>query len=262
MSTKKEYNFRYFKNYFPKWKYQKDAWISHYLYRPISFYIASIAVKMGLSANDVSLISLIVAIAASGLYFTDSCWLYVVGALLVNFWLTLDCSDGNIARCVKKEPFGEFVDALSSYILVNLLFFGVGLAVYRTGGFLIPAGQWQLLLLGGFTGASDSLGRLIFQKYENVRQKQSEAVIAYSAVRENTEKMMGEKNFSLVYIHDRMDAELGAGGIMGLVLLFCSSFHCLDIFLLFYMTFYIGTFILELIYLIRKARYSDIVKGE
>ncbi len=58
----------------------------------------------------------------------------IIGALLVLFWHLLDCVDGNLARSVKPQPFGGFVDSESSYILVALLGSCLGISAYHGGG--------------------------------------------------------------------------------------------------------------------------------
>ena len=60
----------------------------------------------------------------------------IIGAILVNVWLLMDCTDGNIARSVKKEAFGPFADSMSSYLLVGLLCTCIGFAAYFEGGLL------------------------------------------------------------------------------------------------------------------------------
>ena len=121
-------NAKTFKNSFPEWKRKKDSFLVRHFFRPISFYTAAILSNIGLSANQVSLISLPVGIISASLFIIPIKGCHVAGAIVAWLWMLLDCTDGNIARTIRKEKYGEFIDALSSYIFIPLLFVGIGVA--------------------------------------------------------------------------------------------------------------------------------------
>lgn len=55
----------------------------------------------------------------------------------LSFYVSAFCAnrgDGNLARSVKPQPFGGFVDSESSYILVALLGSCLGISAYNGGG--------------------------------------------------------------------------------------------------------------------------------
>ena len=45
-----------------------------------------------------------------------------------------------MARSVGGKPYGDFIDATSSYAMVGFIFPVIGWAIYRDGGLLVPAG--------------------------------------------------------------------------------------------------------------------------
>lgn len=156
------YTPKYFKENLPEWKRKKDPILSRIFYRPVSFLFSSLFCHIGWTANMVSYFSALIAIIAC------VCFVFgapIAGAILINIWLILDCSDGNIARSVKKEHYGDFADAMSSYICVGLMFVCIGFNVYQTGGIIFYAESPWIILLGALAGSSDSLMRLIYQKY-------------------------------------------------------------------------------------------------
>ena len=165
---KTDYTVKYFYNSLPAWKRKKDPILSRIIYRPISFVFASFCAKIGISANTVSYFSTVEAIIACSFFLYGSHICNIIGAILINLWLLLDCIDGNLARTVKKQPFGEFADSSSSYVLVGIMGTCIGFAAYHRGGvFFEPGCEW-LMLMGALGSNADSLMRLIYQKYKNL----------------------------------------------------------------------------------------------
>ncbi|MBQ7155331.1 MAG: CDP-alcohol phosphatidyltransferase family protein [Synergistaceae bacterium] len=128
------YTPQYFRDNLPAWKYRKDFILTKIFYRPVSFYISAFCANHGIQANSVSVFSSFVAVLACSMFLFARYELNILGAVLVSVWGLLDCTDGNLARCVRPQPFGEFVDAESSYSLVCFLGVSLGISVYFTQG--------------------------------------------------------------------------------------------------------------------------------
>lgn len=239
------YSSKFFRDNLPDWKRKKDSIIVRYFFRPISFYTSSFFANRRIGANDVSIISIFVAILAAVLYIPHNTILNTLGALCVCFWMVLDCTDGNIARCVKKEPFGEFVDATSSYILINFLYAALGVAAYHNNGLMISAGSWVLVFLGVFTGSADSLARLLYQKYNNCDRIKSD--------QDKPDISQDNKN-RLVKVHDRIDKELGLNGVLLPALLICTLFGWYDVFVIAYFCFFTLSLFATAFLLIMKVK--------
>lgn len=245
-----KYTAKYFKDSMPEWKRKKDPIVSKIFYRRVSFYFASIFASKGISANTVSNISTIIGVTAVAMYMFPNYICGIIGGILVNLWLILDCTDGNIARSVKPQPYGEFVDAVSSYLLVGLLFNALGWYAYVQGGFLINDNV-AVMVIGGFTSSFDSLMRLVYQKYIVIsREIGIEGKVAFD----------GSNSNRIDKIRMRVEQEIGMGGILPILILLASIFNCLDIILLAYCVYYGSVFIATLFYLLRKTmKYA---KGE
>lgn len=102
------YTAKYFRDRLPDWKRKKDPILSRVFYRPLSFFCSAFFSYIGWTANMVSYFSAVVAIIACACFVLGA---PIVGAVLINLWLLLDCTDGNIARSVKKERYGDFADS-------------------------------------------------------------------------------------------------------------------------------------------------------
>lgn len=246
-----KYTASYFKNDMPAWKRRKDPILSRLIYRPLSFQFAAVASKLNLSGNDVSYISCLVGIGAVFLFLEGSWYSGIAAALLVNLWLILDCTDGNLARSKKQLPFGDFADGISSYILVGLLFPVIALRVYFHGGVLFSSLNPWIILCGAWASSSDTLMRLVYQKYKNTERNLAEKgkVKISSDVRQDHERV-GD-------IRVRLEAELGIGGILPALILIGTIAQALDLVVLYGLIYYGGSMLFATLLYIRKARSNE-----
>jgi phosphatidylglycerophosphate synthase len=242
-----KYSPKFFKDGMPEWKRKKDAILSKIFYRPISFVIASFLASAGVSANTVSYVSALIGFIACLCFLPPLHVIHIVGAALINVWLILDCVDGNIARCVKQQPFGKFADSTSSYILVGLMCSMMSVSVYFEGGIFVPVGTPWIIFIGALASSSDSLMRLIYQKYKNVEREMADNGIL------QVENDIRTDNNKVGSLRVRIEAELGIAGILPFAILIASIFKALDI-VIFYCFLYYGlSFIVVTLLYITKA---------
>ena len=242
-----KYTAKYFKEAMPEWKKKKDPLLSRLFYRPVSFWVASAASNKGISANTISYFSGFVGIIACLCFLPVGKEVHILGALLINIWLILDCTDGNIARTVKSEPFGEFADGISSYILVGLMCTMMGVAVYFEGGAFVKAGNPWIILAGALASSSDSLMRLIYQKYKNTERDMADKGIV------SIEKDVRLEHSHVGDLRVRVEAELGIGGLLPLAILFAAFFQVLDVIVVYCFLYYGASFALTIIIYVKKA---------
>lgn len=242
------YTFSYFKNNMPPWKRKKDPILSKVFYRPVSFFTASICAKCGIMANTVSYISIIVAVIACSLFLIPhNSIAHVAGAILINIWLIMDCTDGNLARGVKKQPFGEFADGVSSYILVGLMCTTMSVSVYFDGGVLFPKQSPWIILLGALASSSDTMMRLVYQKFSNVKHDmESKNVIPVEKDEHKDVSNVGS-------FRSRVENELGIGGILPVFTLLATIFGFLDIVIVYCFLYYGASCLVASAIYIRKA---------
>jgi phosphatidylglycerophosphate synthase len=247
MSFNSNYTPSYFRKNFPEWKKKKDPVLTNIFYRPLSFYIASFFAKRGISANTVSYFSTIIGFIACLMFLINNFHCQLFGAIFINVWLLLDCVDGNLARSVKKQAFGEFADAISSYILVGFMCTTMGFAVYFTGGVLVsPHCPW-IILCGALGSNADSLMRLIYQKYKN---------IATDLEYKNIIPHEQEKRTDITQVSSlrvRIESELGVGGLLPALILICTIFNALDIVIVYCLLYHGLSFMATTIIQVRKA---------
>lgn len=232
-----KYSPSFFRNGLPEWKRRKDPILSRVFYRPVSFVLSSFFCAIGWTANMVSYFSCLVALLSCILF---AFGLPVAGAVLVNVWLLLDCADGNIARCIRKERYGDFADSMSSYVCVGLMFACMGFCAYSTGGVLFAEGDGRIILVGALAGSSDSLMRLLYQKYLN-----SSYVQGMEENRSEDPEAQGGVN----RIRMKVDAYVSLGGFLPVAVLLAAIVGALDVVVVFWGAYYGMTFAASALYL-------------
>jgi phosphatidylglycerophosphate synthase len=247
IGNNKHFTAKFFKDNLPEWKRQKDSFVLRHFTRPLSFFGASICARRGISANTVSYVSGIVALIACALFLPPNYICHIIGAILINFWIFMDCIDGNLARCVRKQPFGEFADGISSYLLVGFMCTCIAFAVYFEGGYFFTAGNPWIILLGALASSSDTMMRLIYHKYEHTRQ---------DLIKKGVMPDIADQHTDIKNVSDwktRVEHELGLDGILPLLILLCSALQILDIVVFYCFLYYGGSFVLSSLMFIKKA---------
>jgi phosphatidylglycerophosphate synthase len=152
-----------------------EIW-TFYVARPLSFPVTALCLRLGVSANQATALSVPVFAAGALLLAFGSWGAAVAGALLINAWLVIDCVDGNIARYRRTaSSFGGFADAISGYVVLGTVCFSAGI-----GAFVWPsntlAGQWLgwgsedlafALIAGAWASLASLWIRLVYQKWTN-----------------------------------------------------------------------------------------------
>ncbi len=233
--TKKEekkYTPKYFKNELPEWKRIKDPFTSRIFYRPLSFVTSSVAANIGLTANTVSYLSIFIALIACVLIIIPDRLCNIIGSIFVNIWLLSDCTDGNLARSVKKQPFGTFADSVSSYILVAFLCTSIGLSTYFNGGLLVSKECIWIVLLGCLASSADTLMRLVYQKYKSTERD----LIDNKFLKEEKEKRTDETQTNSLVV--RIESDFGVGGILPILVLLGIIFNILDLVVIYCFVYY------------------------
>ena len=215
--------------------------------RKVSFLFTYFFINIGCSAWDVSMLSVLVAVIGSVLLMSNYYVLTVVGMLLIELWLVLDCVDGNIARCKKESSeLGSFVDALSGYYISAFLYLAVGVGAYHFSR--LVEFRYTFLIMGAISSAAGILARLIHQKYTytmlvmrdgNEKSKLSEEV---------------EHKGSIQYLRSRVDKELGLSGLLMPFLIIASIFNLYEVFTVFYFLFQTCSLIAVTMYYAMKCR--------
>lgn len=100
--------------------------------RKISPYITWLLLHTPITANQTSLLMILVGIVASLLFSFGSASGTLVGALILQLFYILDCVDGEIARCKNEETAnGIYLDKLANFVVNPLVFAGITIGLYQ-----------------------------------------------------------------------------------------------------------------------------------
>ena len=124
----------------------------------------------------------------------------------------------------------------------------MGMSAYRTGGVIIGTNCIWIVFLGAIASSSDTLMRLIYQKYKN-----TERGLADKGLLEIEGD--GRNNYKKVEsLKVRIEGELSVGGILPFLILLATIFRALDLMVMYCFAYYFLSFVLILFLYIHKAQ--------
>jgi phosphatidylglycerophosphate synthase len=120
----------------------EDAFVATFVHRPVARRLTPVALRLGLTPNQVTLLSVVVGLAAAASFAVGSAPALVAGALLLQLSLVLDCVDGDVARYRRMfSPVGAWLDASTDRLKEFACYGGLawGADAGRTGWLLAAA---------------------------------------------------------------------------------------------------------------------------
>lgn len=245
-----KYTYKEIKSSLTKKKNSRSSlWVRLFI-RKLSFPFTYLFINTGWTANMVSILSWIVIFVAAVLLSINNFSCMLAGVILTNFWLVLDCVDGNIARCKKQKSFmGDFYDAIAGYGPFSFTTMGLGMAAYHTS-FIVPDNyRFLLILFSGFGASINLYTRLVHQKYQNC------FFAAKNILGENEEITLKdtENKKSFAYIREAIDKNFGVSGLFMPWLFVALLTDTFDIMMIVYVLYYSASFLFIAFFYCRKA---------
>jgi len=109
-----------------------EHWAGRWYMRRISVYATWLLVRAGWSANAVTGLMIVVGVAGAAAASISGLVAAVAGALLIQVYLLLDCSDGEVARWRETQSMtGVYLDRLAHYVVEASILVALGA---RAGG--------------------------------------------------------------------------------------------------------------------------------
>lgn len=153
-----------FKKLLSKAKRASDPLLCRLLYRPLSFPSGWLLYRIGIRANTVSLLTILISIGSCLIMVFGETNDIITAAFLMILVALMDCIDGNIARARNETgPGGEWMDALSGYTVYALLPLALGIHLYLNDPYLMLPELW--IIVGSVTSIANLFLRLIHQKF-------------------------------------------------------------------------------------------------
>jgi len=111
---------------------KETVWYAKYIIRKISIYFTWILLHTPLTANQATLIQMVLGIAGAVLLAFGGYQWSLLALLLIQLGYVFDCVDGEIARYRKKSSVnGIFLDSLNHSIVIPFIFLGLVIFSYN-----------------------------------------------------------------------------------------------------------------------------------
>ncbi|MHB1067344.1 MAG: DUF5941 domain-containing protein [Candidatus Nanopelagicales bacterium] len=111
-----------------------DGFYSTFVVRRLSKPLTRAALALGWTPNAITLLSFALGIAAAASFAWGSRWALVVGALLLQASLVVDCVDGEVARATRRfSALGAWLDASTDRVKEFLAYAGLAIGAARGG---------------------------------------------------------------------------------------------------------------------------------
>lgn len=111
-----------------------DGIIDTYVNRKLSGIFTRLFVRVGLSPNAVTLLSMLIGLTAAGAFATGTYEIGILGALLFQLSVIIDCCDGEVARLTFTESrLGRELDILADNVVHMAIFAGIAWGAYQYG---------------------------------------------------------------------------------------------------------------------------------
>ncbi len=182
-----------------------DGFVDRYVNRKFSGLLTRLFLALRWSPNTITIVSMVVGLVAAGFFVPGSWEFALVGALLFQLSVIIDCCDGEVARLTFTESkFGQELDIWADNVVHIAIFAGIACGAYLQG-------PWEQTLLPLILGASAVLANMVSLLLVNVarrvRSRQRHWRRLTERERQKIEFMLGNvanRDFSVVVL-------LGAG---------------------------------------------------
>ncbi|WP_046469755.1 CDP-alcohol phosphatidyltransferase family protein [Allosalinactinospora lopnorensis] len=134
-----------------KERVNEEHWAGRLYMRDISPYVSTGFIRLGVPPNPITYLMMAFGVLAGVVLAFGGLWSALLAAVLVQVYLLLDCSDGEVARYTGRTSVaGIYLDRIGHYLAeITLL---IGLGIRAQGGF--EAGGWVIAGMAAAIGAA------------------------------------------------------------------------------------------------------------
>jgi phosphatidylglycerophosphate synthase len=112
-----------------------DGFFSVYVLRRFSKVLTWAAVKVGATPNQVTIASFAIGLYAAYLFAQGDFWSILIGAVLLQVSIIVDCVDGELARYTRKfSELGAWLDAITDRVKEYAVFLGLAYGAFVHNG--------------------------------------------------------------------------------------------------------------------------------
>lgn len=150
-----------------------DGFVDRYVNRKCSGFLTRLFLKLRWTPNTITVLSMVVGLFAAGLFIPGSWQFAVIGALLFQLAVIIDCCDGEVARLTYSESkFGQELDIWADNVVHIAIFAGIACGAYLQG----PWEQTNLpLVLGASAMLANVASLLLVNTARQLRSRSRDA---------------------------------------------------------------------------------------
>lgn len=112
-----------------------DGFFSTFVIRRMSKPITRVALRLGLSPNTITLASFAIGLAAAAFFAIGYQWALVIGAVLLQVSIVVDCVDGEVARATRRfSTLGAWLDASTDRVKEYVAYAGLAFGAQHVLG--------------------------------------------------------------------------------------------------------------------------------
>ena len=112
-----------------------DGFFSVFVLRKVSKLLTFVAVKIGATPNQVTMSSFAIGLYAAFLFAQGDFWSILIGAVLLQVSIIVDCVDGELARYTRKfSELGAWLDAITDRVKEYAVFLGLAYGAFVHNG--------------------------------------------------------------------------------------------------------------------------------
>ncbi len=132
-----------------------DGFVDRMVNRRCSGLFTRLFLKLGWTPNAITGLSMFVGLIAAGFFMPGSWEMALIGAMLFQLSVIIDCCDGEVARLTFSESkFGQELDIWADNVVHMAIFAGIACGAYLHG-------PWELTILPLLLGASAILANIV-----------------------------------------------------------------------------------------------------
>jgi phosphatidylglycerophosphate synthase len=133
-----------------------DGFFSVFFLRRISKLLTFLAIKVRATPNQVTLASFAIGLYAAYLFAQGDTWSLIIGAILLQVSLIVDCVDGELARYTRRfSELGAWLDAITDRVKEYAVFLGLAYGAFVEKGQNLWLLAALLMLIQTFRHLSD-----------------------------------------------------------------------------------------------------------
>ncbi len=178
-----------------------DGFVDRYINRKCSALFTRLFLKLRWTPNAITMLSMMIGLVAAGFFIPGSWELALVGALLFQLSVIIDCCDGEVARLTFSESkFGQELDIWADNVVHIAIFAGIACGAYLQG-------PWEQTLFPLILGASavfaNIVSLLLVNAARQLRSRQHDWRELTERERQKIEFMLGNvanRDFSIVVL--------------------------------------------------------------